>query len=139
MKLQIYIKFGRWVKNNVKYNKNYLNRYEITATQTLENKIGVSHHMIQLYNALMYSLGYKYVYASGYSINKINIYNDNDSHFWSLIKINDKRLPFDPTCGIFTGEFPISMFLSLFLKKVIKEGLDNIKIEEAFTHGKLVD
>ena len=133
-------KIGNWVKNNVKYNKNYLKRYEITAIETLKNKIGVSHHITQLYNALMYSLGYKCIYISGYFINKTNIYNDNDSHSWSLIKINDNWLPFDPTCGIFTGEFPVShVFKSFFMKKVIKEGLDSVKIGETNTHGKFVD
>ena len=133
------VKIGKWVKNNVKYDSNYLKRYEITAFETLQNKIGSSHHITLLYNALMYSLGYKCVYVSGFSVNKTNIYNDNDSHSWSLIKVNGKWLPFDATCGIFTGKLPVShVFLSYFMKKANKNGSDDVEIKEAQFHGKFL-
>ena len=133
------VKIGKWVKNNIKYDSNYLKRYKITAIETLENKIGASHHITLLYNALMYSLGYKCIYVSGFSVNKTNIYNDNDSHSWSLIKLNNKWLPFDATCGIFTGKLPVShVFLSYFMQKANKNGIDNVKIKEAQFHGKFL-
>ena len=89
----------------------------------------------------MYSLGYKCIYISGYNVNKINIYNENDFHSWSLIKIDEKNnwLPFDPTCGIFTGKLPIThVFESYFFKKTNKEGTDNIIMREKKVHGKLL-
>ena len=90
-------------------------------------------------NALMYSLGYKFIYVSGFSVNKTNFYNDNDSHSWSLIKVNNKWLPFDATCGIFTGKLPVShVFLSYFMKKANKNGSDNVEIREAQFHGKFI-
>ena len=64
---------------------NYLKRLEITAIETLENKIGSHYHITQLYNALMFSLGYKCIYISGFIPNKSNMYNENDSHSWSLM------------------------------------------------------
>ena len=88
----------------------------------------------------MFSLGYKCIYISGFIPNKSNMYNENDSHSWSLIKVNDKWLPFDPTCGIFTGKLPIThVFKSYFIKKVNKEGSDNVKIRDTEIHGKILD
>ena len=134
------VKIGKWVKHNIKYDSNYLKRYEMTAIETLENKFGASHHITLLYNALLYSLGYKCIYVSGFSVNKTNFYNDNDSHSWSLIKINNKWLPFDATCGIFTGKLPVShVFLSYFMKKANKNGSDNVEIREAQFHGKFIE
>ena len=131
---------GKWIKNNIKYDINYLKKLEITAIETLENKIGSHYHITQLYNALMFSLGYKCIYISGFIPNKSNMYNENDSHSWSLIKVNDKWLPFDATCGIFTGKLPIThVFKSYFIKKVNKEGSDNVKIRDTEIHGKILD
>ena len=39
---------GEWVKNNIKYDINYLKRLEITAIETLENKVG-SHIILPNY------------------------------------------------------------------------------------------
>ena len=131
---------GKWIKNNIKYDINYLKKLEITAIETLENKIGSHYHITQLYNALIFSLGYKCIYISGFIPNKSNMYNENDSHSWSLIKVNDKWLPFDATCGIFTGKLPIThVFKSYFIKKVNKEGSDNVKIRDTEIHGKILD
>ena len=131
---------GEWVKNNIKYDINYLKRLEITAIETLENKVGSHYHITQLYNALMFSLGYKCIFISGFIPNKSNMYNENDSHSWSLIKVNDKWLPFDATCGIFTGKLPIThVFKSYFIKTVNKEGSDNVKLRDTEIHGKILD
>lgn len=131
---------GKWVKNNIEYDINYLKRFEITAIETLENKIGSHYHITQLYNALMFSLGYKCIYVSGFISNKSNIYNENNYHSWSLIKVNDKWLPFDPTFGIFTGKLPIThVFNSYFKETVNKEGSDIVKIREVEIHGKILD
>ena len=134
------VKIGKWVKKNIKFNINYRNEYDITATQTLNSRIGSSYHIAQLYNALMYSLKYKCVCVSGYYATKSNIYNQNDEHFWSLIKVNDKWLPFDACMGIFTGKLPISyVFSSYFIKNTTKEGSDNVKITERIVHGKILE
>ena len=134
------VKIGKWVKNNIKRDINYSKRFDITATQTLKNQKGTSHHITLLYNALLFSLGYKCVYVSGYALNKSNIYNEYNAHSWSLIKINDKWLPFDATFGIFTGKLPVShVFVSYFMKNIIKEGSDKVIIKEAEIHGKFID
>ena len=134
------VKIGKWVKNNIKRDINYSKRFDITATQTLKNQKGASHHITLLYNALLFSLGYKCVYVSGYAVNKSNIYNEYNAHSWSLIKINDKWLPFDASFGIFTGKLPVShVFVSYFMKNIIKEGSDKVIIKEAEIHGKFID
>ena len=89
-------KIGKWVKNNIKYNINYSGRSEITATDTINNQEGVCEHFTLLYNALIYSLGYKVIYVSGYVIEKDYFVKD-DGHAWSLIKIGEKWFPFDAT------------------------------------------
>lgn len=131
---------GKWVKNNIKYDINYLNSFEITAIETLKNKIGSHFHITQLYNALMFSLGYKCIFVSGLILKKSNIYNEKNYHSWSLIKVNDKWLPFDPTFGIFTGKLPVThVFISYFIKVATKDGSDDVIIREKEICGKILD
>ena len=111
-------KIGKWIKENIKYDISCKGKNDITAFETYNNKIGVCHHFTKLFNAFMYSLGFKCVYVSGYVIEKRDYFSSENEHAWSLIKINGKWLPFDATCGIFTGKLPIShIFYCYFFKR----------------------
>ena len=130
-------KVGKWVKNNVKYNINYSGRTEITATDTYNNLEGVCEHFTKLYNALIYSLGYKVIYVSGYAIKKKDFFVKDDGHAWSLIKIGEKWLPFDATWGIFSGKLPISHVFKSFSGREFKtNGYDSINIGNTIIKGK---
>ena len=130
-------KVGKWVKNNVKYNINYSGRIEITATDTYNNLEGVCEHFTKLYNALLYSLGYKVIYVSGYAIKKKDFFVKDDGHAWSLIKIGKKWLPFDATWGIFSGKLPISHVFKSFTGREFKtKGYDSINIGNTIIKGK---
>ena len=129
-------KIGKWVKNNVKYNINYSGRSEITATDTINNLEGVCEHITLLYNALVYSLGYKVIYVSGYVIDKKDYFVKDDGHAWSLIKIGEKWLPFDATWGIFSGKLPISHIFKSYSKREYNvTGYDYINIGKVIIKG----
>ena len=59
-------KIGKWVNENIKYDISYKGKNEISATEIYNNKAGVCHHFTKLFNAFIYSLGFKCVYVSGY-------------------------------------------------------------------------
>ena len=101
-------KIGTWVKNNIKHDITYTGRNDITATETYNSKRGVCHHITNLFNALMYSLGYKVLYILGYVVTDKKTFSAKDTHAWSLIKCNKKWLPFDATWGIFSGKLPVT-------------------------------
>ena len=129
-------KVGKWVHKNIKYNINYTGRSEVTATDVYNNKEGVCDHFTKLYNALLYSLGYKVLYVYGFAIKKKNYYGEEDCHAWSVVKIDGKWLPFDATWGIFSGKLPIShIFKSLSAKKVSGYTTDSIKYGERIIKG----
>ena len=65
-----YMKIGMWVHKNIKYDYNYTGRTEFSAVDIYKMKIGVCHHFTKLSNALLYSLGYKVLYVSGYTCKK---------------------------------------------------------------------
>ena len=122
-------KIGKWIKKNVKYDINYSGRNEVTATDTYNNLEGVCDHFTKLYNALMYSLGYKVIYVIGYAMDKNDSYGVEDAHAWSLIKIDGKWLPFDATWGIFSGKFPVShVFKQYDCKGIVVKGYDYINV-----------
>ena len=131
IKVTDFVKIGEWVKNNIKYDIRYKGKNEITATEIYNMRVGVCHHFTKLYNALMYSLGYQCIYVSGYAIKDNDSFNEDDGHAWSLIKVNDKWLPFDATWGIFSGKLPVShVFEHYFSKGTHTSGIDDIKIED---------
>ena len=129
-------KIGKWIKKNVKYDINYSGRNDITATDTYNNLEGVCDHFTKLYNALMYSLGYKVVYAIGYALDKKDSYSREDAHAWSMIKIDGKWLPFDATWGIFSGKFPVShVFKQYDCKGILTHGYDCISVGKMIIKG----
>ena len=134
------VKIGKWVKKNVTYDLRYTGRNEMEATEILKKKIGVCHHFTKLFNALMYSLGYKVIYVSGYALDKKDFYDKADAHAWSLIKIDGKWLPFDATWGIFSGKLPVChVFKNYFPGTTRVVGTDTIEFGVSREEGEFID
>ena len=131
-------KIGKWVKKNIKYDLTYVGLNDITATETYNSRKGVCHHITKLFNALMYSLGYQSLYILGYAIDKKKNFAIEDSHAWSLIKIDGKWLPFDATWGIFSGKLPVThVFKHPDCKGKQTLTYDRIKIEQIDVKGNI--
>ena len=129
-------KIGKWVNKNIKYDINYTGKNELSATEIYNNRIGVCHHFTKLYNALLYSLGYQCIYVTGYACDKNDYFDRTNSHAWSLVKVNNKWLPFDSTWGIFSGKLPVCHIFSSFFSNTKKTSShDNIKIIESKIKG----
>ena len=133
------VKIGKWVKKNIKYDITYVGLNDITATETLNNKRGVCHHITKLFNALMYSLGYQTLYILGYALDKKIVYGIEDAHAWSLVNIDGKWLPFDATWGIFSGKLPIThVFKQTDCKGIKTLSYDRVKIEQIKVKGNVL-
>ena len=133
------VKIGKWIKENIKYDLSYSGRNEISATETLNNRIGVCHHFTKAFNALMYSLGYQVIYVSGYALDKKDTFGKEDAHAWSLIKIDGKWLPFDATWGIFSGKLPVChVFKQFFPGGTRVIGTDKIEFGNGKDEGKFL-
>ena len=133
-------KIGKWVKENIKYDISYKGKDYISATETYDNKVGVCHHFTKLFNAFMYSLGFKCIYVSGYATENKDYFSSENSHAWSLIKINGKWLPFDATWGILTGKLPVShIFCYYFSEEIKTNGTDAVKIKPREIKGKFLE
>ena len=133
------VKIGKWIKENIKYDLSYSGRNEISATETLNNRIGVCHHFTKAFNALMYSLGYQVIYVSGYALDKKDTFRKEDAHAWSLIKIDGKWLPFDATWGIFSGKLPVChVFKQFFPAGTRVIGTDKIEFGNGKDEGKFL-
>jgi len=134
------VKIGEWVKDNIKYDLSYQGKNEISATEVYNIGAGVCHHFTKLYNALLYSLGYECIYVSGFAIKKNDCFNDSDRHAWSLIKVNDKWLPFDATWGIFSGKLPVChIFEHYFIGGKNTSGFDSIKFKDTKVKGTFIE
>ena len=130
IKISDLAKIGKWIKKNIIYDDDYIGKNNITASETLENRRGVCDHFTKLYNALIYSLGYKCIYVSGYVIDKRDIFEKDDYHCWTLAKLNDKWLPFDATWGIFSGKLPVNYIFERYFSKGINTKGNKIKFVE---------
>ena len=111
-----------------------------TATETLYERKGVCHHITKLFNALMYSLGYQVIYILGYAIDINKSFSINDSHAWSLIKINGKWLPFDATNGIFSGKLPVTHVYKQVEDKSVEPIIcyDKVEFEQIEVNGNFI-
>jgi len=122
-----YMKIGLWVENNLEYDYKYTGK-KITAMEIYNIKRGVCYHFTRLSNALLYALGYKVLYVTGYCCNESKTYTRDDLHAYSLIKLkNNKWYPFDATWGIFTGKLNVGHIFRMFSNKIYTwEGTDYI-------------
>jgi transglutaminase/protease-like cytokinesis protein 3 len=113
-----YIKICKWVYNNIKYNLSYSGK-NLSPLQIYRIKTGVCSHKTILFNSLLYSIGYLTIYVHGFVINKTFPNVDNSgNHAWSLVKINNKWIPFDSTWGIWSGNLPnCHIFVYYYRKK----------------------
>jgi len=126
-----FTKIGKWVYNNIKYDLKYVGRTDMTAMDIYNQRVGVCHHMTRLANALLYSLGYKVIYANGYACNSHPGFDIDSGHAWSLIKVNEKWYPFDATWNILSGKLPVChVFNSFFDRALSVFGIDEVNFAE---------
>ena len=131
-----YMKIALWVKENIKYDLNYSGRTEYSAIDIYRMKVGVCHHFTVLSNALLYALGYKVIYISGFVVKNNKEFDENSGHAWSLIKVKDKWYPFDSTWGIITGKLPVGhVFQCFFGKSTSLRGFDSSKFGRSTIRG----
>ena len=128
-----YMKIGLWVYKNIKYDYNYSGRTEYTAIDIYNMRRGVCHHFTRLSNALLYSLGYKVIYISGYCSKDNKEFDNNSRHAWSIIKLeNNKWYPFDSTWGIVTGKLPVGHVFGTFTSSNSRAiGTDNLTFQNS--------
>ena len=107
-------KIGKWIKKNIIYDEKEKSN---SALEIYQKKKGVCKQYTILFNALLYSLGYKCIYVSGFVIKNNDYFNLSDAHSWSLVRINNKWLPFDVTWGIFSGKLPVSHVFQNYFQK----------------------
>ena len=142
-----YIKLGKWVKNNMKYNSS-LNGKQESVDEILSNLSGDYSNYTRLYNSLLFSIGIKAVYANGYVMQgetgaheKINF----AKHAWTLAKIDGKWKALDATWGLFFDKFPISHIFLNFGDSLLQSGttiepqINNINFIEFLDKNKLFD
>ena len=135
-----YMKIGLWVYKNIKYDYNYTDKIQYNAIDIYNMKVGVCHHFTQLSNALLYSLGYKVLYITGFSCKNDSTFNLSTSHAYSLIKLkNNKWYPFDSTWGILTGKIHVGHVFKLFDNiNDRSKGSDLIRFESDQVEGKFI-
>ena len=136
-----YMKIGNWVKHNIKYNYGYIGK-KCSALKIFKMKAGVSYHYTRLSNALLYSLGYKVIYASGYYCkNNDNKFNQYNLHAFSLIKLDDNKWhPFDVTSGIFTGKLHAGYVFRMFDNKdLVMVNKNKISLDKNEINGKVIN
>ena len=132
-----YMKIGMWVYENITYDLSYSGQTNYSAVDIYNIKKGVCHHFTKLSNALLYSLGYKVLYATGYVCKEDSSFKTSTGHAWSLIRLNNNKwYPFDSTWGIFTGKLPVIHIFSFFSGKHISiRGNDRIIFDKNQMEG----
>ena len=135
-----YMKIGIWIKHNIKYNYGFIGK-KCSALKIYKMKAGVSYHYTRLSNALLYSLGYKVLYASGYLCKNSNKFNQYNLHAFSLIKLDDNKWhPFDVTSGIFTGKLHVGYVFRMFDNRdLVIENKNNIVLDKNEISGKVIN
>ena len=135
-----YMKIGIWVKKNIRYNYGYIGK-KCSALKIYKMKAGVSYHYTRLTNALLYSLGYKVIYASGYYCKNNNKFNQYNLHAFSLIKLDDNKWhPFDVTSGILTGKLHVGYVFRMFDNRdLVMENKNNIILDKNEINGKVIN
>ena len=129
------------MKENIKYDLNYSGETQYSAIDIYNIKKGVCHHFTKLSNALLYSLGYQVLYASGYACKGNNSFKTSTGHAWSLIKLNNNKwYPFDSTWGILTGKLPVGHIFSSFTgKHICLRGRDHATINKSEMEGAFIE
>ena len=103
-----YIKLGRWVHKNMKYGSASI---DLTVDEILSSLTGYCLHYTELYNSLLFSIGIKAVFITGFFIpgeNKKPESATESYHTWTIAKIGDEWKALDSTLGLFFGNLPTS-------------------------------
>ena len=104
-----YYKIGKWVYNNIKYDKNVT---ILELDKIINERKGVCHHFTILYNALLNLIGIETFYALGFSINNLETLS-REEHAWTVAQINGKWIGLDATWNLFNGKIPqCNLFLN---------------------------
>lgn len=98
-----YYKIGKWIYNNIKYNKNHNSSSNVD--DIIDKREGVCHHFTLLYNALLNSIGIKALYATGDVIHNLTTF-ETESHAWTVAEINGKWIGLDATWDLLGGRLP---------------------------------
>lgn len=98
-----YYKLGKWVYNNMEYNKNHNTKTE--PDDIIAKRVGVCAHFTVLYNALLNSIGIKALDASGEAIQNSETLK-RENHGWTVAFIDGKWIGLDATWNIFSGILP---------------------------------
>ena len=125
------MKIPLWVHKNIVYNRAYTGK-KFSVMEVFNNKAEVRHDITVLSNALLYSLGYKVIYVTGYAAGSSYKFTKSELHAWSLIKIDGKWYPFDSTWGIILGKIPISHIFTNYFDK----DSSNYKTKDSIKYGK---
>ena len=135
-----YMKIGMWVHKNIKYNYGYIGK-KCNALKIYKMKAGVGYHYTRLANALLYALGYKVLYVSGYFCKSGNKFNQYNLHAFSLIKLDDDKWhPFDATWGIFTGKLHVGYVFRMFDNRDLEfQYKNNLVFDKNEINGKVIN
>ena len=140
-----YIKLGKWIKNNMKYDSNPKGKQE-SIDEILLNLSGDYSYYTRLYNSLLFSIGIKAVYINGYVMQGETRASEKISfvkHSWTMAKIDRKWKALDATWGLFFDKFPISHIFFNFNDFPIQSGIiiepqiNNITFIEFLSRNKL--
>ena len=135
-----YAKIGRWVHDNLEYDLNYSGKTKMTALDIYNKRAGVCHHFTRLANALLYSIGYKVIYITGFACKYSGEFDTDAAHAWSLINVGGKWYPFDVTWGILSGKLPVChIFQGFFIVSVRLSGTDGASFgDQTDENGKFI-
>ena len=101
-------KIGQYVHSEIEYDIDYHGK-NLTSKEILKCKKGVCEHFSQLFNSLLNSIGYETLHVSGIAFKEDNgNIVGRELHGWSIVKIDGKWLPFDPTWNLLNGKIPVS-------------------------------
>ena len=133
-----YMKIGFWVYENIKYDLKYVGTV-YSALAIYKMKKGVCCHFTRLCNALLYSLGYKVVYVTGYAIEG-RTFSLEDLHAFSLIQLdNNQWFPFDSTWGILFGKLHVGHIFRMFDNGIYNyDTYQSIKSHSQTINGKFI-
>ena len=111
------MKIALWVHKNIKYDLNYAGRDDLTAIDIYNFKVGVCDHFTRLSNALLYSLGYKVIFVTGYIT--IDNNNQNARRTWSITKIKNKWYPLIQLGELYLTNFLLVISFQIILLNII--------------------
>lgn len=105
-----YIRLAKWVHEYINYDYGYSGR-TMTIQQIIASRKGVCEHYTQLYLSLCRARGIPALEINGYAYSTGALSGQPEGwgpHSWTVVNINDKWLPVDPTWDLTDGIMPVS-------------------------------